>query len=116
MSTAANPTLDRTFAALAHPIRRAILDQLARVGADSVTRLAEPHGVSLMAISKHIRIMQAAGLVRHERDGRIKRCRLDPAPLKEAQDWIRSYRRFWEGQFGALERYLEQPEPDQESG
>jgi DNA-binding transcriptional ArsR family regulator len=116
MSTAAEFSLDKTFAALAHPTRRAILAQLARDGSDSVTDLAAPHGVSLMAISKHVRIMQEAGLVKHQKDGRVKRCRLDPVPLKQAQDWIRNYRRFWEGQFDQLEEFLGRSESEETSG
>ncbi len=110
-TTSTDPALDRTFAALAHPTRRAILAQLADSGVASVTQLAEPHGISLMAISKHIRVMERAGLVTHQRDGRVKRCRLEAEPLRDALGWIQNYRRFWEAQFDSLERFLEESDP-----
>lgn len=112
MSTSPDRLLDRTFAALANPTRRAILAHLARTGVASVTDLAQPHGVSLMAISKHIRVMEGAGLVTHQKDGRVKKCRLDAEPLRHAVSWMQNYRRFWEGQFDSLEKYLEESKPD----
>jgi DNA-binding transcriptional ArsR family regulator len=88
--------LDRTFAVLAHPTRRAILAQLARRGPASVTDLAEPFDVSLMAISKHVAVLERAGLVICRREGRVQRCTLDARPLEGASGWIDAYRQFWE--------------------
>ena len=76
--------LDRTFAALAHPIRRAVLTRLAREGSASVTELAEPFDVSLMAVSKHLKVMETAGLIRREKDGRVQWCSYDPAAIGAA--------------------------------
>jgi DNA-binding transcriptional ArsR family regulator len=99
--------LDRTFAALAHPIRRAILTRLARGEVASVTELAEPFEVSLMAISKHLRVMEDAGLVRREKDGRVQRCSYDPEALSAAHGWIELHRRYWSQQLDSLARYFE---------
>lgn len=104
-----NPQLDRTFGALADPIRRAILDRLVH-GEASVGQLAEPFAVSRPAISKHLRVLERAGLVRRERDGRMSRCGLDAGPMKDAADWVERYRQFWEGQLDQLVKYLEQDE------
>lgn len=101
--------LDRTFAALAHPTRRAILTRLAREGAGSVTDLAEPFDVSLMAVSKHLKVMEEAGLVRREKDGRVRRCSYDPHAVDAARDWIEQHRRYWDRQLDSLARYLEDP-------
>jgi DNA-binding transcriptional ArsR family regulator len=98
--------LDATFAALSDPTRRAILARLA-LGESSVTELAAPFDVSLPAISKHLKVLEGAGLLVRERDGRVHRCRLEAAPMRQAAGWIEHYRRFWEAQFDALERYLE---------
>ena len=98
--------LDDTFAALSDPTRRAILARLAR-GQATVTQLARPFDVSLPAISKHLKVLERAGLISRERDGRIHRCRLEADRMGEAADWIARYRRFWERQFDALEEYLE---------
>jgi DNA-binding transcriptional ArsR family regulator len=98
--------LDATFGALADPTRRAILARLAR-GEATVTELAKPFDVSLPAVSKHLRVLESAGLLRREIDGRIHRCRLAPAPMKEAAAWIATYRAFWEAQLDALANYLE---------
>src|SRR5262249_30287474 len=98
--------LDATFAALADPTRRAILARLAR-GQTSVSELAAPFAMSLPAVSKHLSVLEGAGLLTRERDGRVRRCRLEPRPLQSAADWIASYRRFWEQQFDALARYLD---------
>ena len=99
--------LDVTFGALADRTRRAILEQLAS-GDSSVTRLAAPFNVSLPAISKHLRVLERAGLLTQERDGRVRRCRLDASPMKGAADWIARYRRFWEDQLDSLASYLDQ--------
>jgi DNA-binding transcriptional ArsR family regulator len=98
--------LDATFSALADPTRRAILARLAR-GEAMVTELAAPFAMSLPAISKHLRVLESAGLLHREIDGRIHRCRLAANPMKDAAGWIEQYRAFWETQFDALEKYLE---------
>jgi DNA-binding transcriptional ArsR family regulator len=98
--------LDATFGALADPTRRAILARLAQ-GEAMVTELAEPFHVSLPAISKHLRVLESAGLLEREIDGRIHRCRLSAQPMKNAAAWIEQYRAFWESQFDALAKYLE---------
>ncbi|NKB89154.1 MAG: metalloregulator ArsR/SmtB family transcription factor [Acidobacteria bacterium] len=99
--------LDRTFAALAHPIRRSILSRLAQTGTASVTELAEPFDVSLMAISKHLKVLTGAKLVRREKDGRVQRCSFSPESMLEASDWIERHREFWNQQFDQLVDYLE---------
>jgi DNA-binding transcriptional ArsR family regulator len=99
-------SLDHIFAALADPTRRAILARLAR-GESTVTELAAPHRISLPAISKHLRVLERAGLLARRRDGRVHRCRLVGAPLGDAATWLVRYSRFWEQQFDALARYLE---------
>ena len=100
-------TLDHTFAALADPTRRAMLARLA-AGEASVGELAAPHAMSLPAISKHLKVLERAGLVSRQRDGRVHHCRLDPAPMRDAVAWIESHRRFWEARFDALDDYLNQ--------
>jgi DNA-binding transcriptional ArsR family regulator len=101
-----NAPLDATFGALADPTRRAILARLAR-GEATVTELAAPFDVSLPAVSKHLRVLESAGLLQREIDGRIHRCRLAPRPMKDAAAWIETYRVFWEAQLEALANYLE---------
>ena len=98
--------LDAVFSALADPTRRAILARLAE-GESSVGELAEPFDISLPAISRHLRVLRNAGLVLRHKDGRVRRCALDAAPLKAASDWVETYRRFWDDQFDALAEYLE---------
>ena len=98
-------TLDAVFSALGDPTRRAILARLAR-GETSVSELAAPHDMSLPAVSKHLRVLESAGLVSKEKDGRGIQCSLDAGPLKSAADWIEQYRRFWDEQFDALADYL----------
>ncbi len=97
--------LDKTFSALADPTRRAILSRLAR-GESSVGELAAPFDMSWPAISKHLRVLEGAGLMKREKDGRVHRCRLEPGPMKDAAEWIAFYRQFWEGQLDALADYL----------
>jgi DNA-binding transcriptional ArsR family regulator len=97
--------LTTTFAALADPTRRAILARLAS-GESSVTRLAEPFEMSLPAISKHLKVLERAGLIARGREAQWRPCRLEAGPLKEASDWIEHYRRFWEQSFDRLEDYL----------
>jgi DNA-binding transcriptional ArsR family regulator len=102
--------LDLTFAALADPTRRAILARLAR-GSATVGDLARPFRVSRPAISKHLRVLERAGLVRRFREGRSSRCELDAAALREAAEWIERYRLFWSGRLADLKRYVEQSPP-----
>ena len=97
--------LDRTFGALADPTRRRILAQLAK-GEECVTDLAQPHAMSLAAVSKHLIVLEKAGLVKRRRDGRVHSMRLEAKPMKEAQAWIDRYREFWEGNLDRFEDYL----------
>ena len=99
--------LNATFAALADPTRRAILARLSS-GSASVTELADPFDMSLPAISKHLKVLERAGLIARGRDAQWRPCRLDAAPLKEAADWLEHYRRFWEESFDRLDDYLRQ--------
>jgi DNA-binding transcriptional ArsR family regulator len=97
--------LNATFAALADPTRRAILARLTR-GDASVQELAEPFDMSLPAISKHLKVLERAGLVSRGRDAQRRPCRIEAAPLQEATEWMGRYRRFWEGSFDRLDDYL----------
>jgi DNA-binding transcriptional ArsR family regulator len=97
--------LDATFSALADPTRRAILARLA-AGETSVSELAEPFAMSMPAISKHLKVLQRAGLIERSRAAQWRPCRLAPAPLKDASEWLDRYRRFWEESFDRLEDYL----------
>jgi DNA-binding transcriptional ArsR family regulator len=99
-------TLNRTFAALADPTRRRILAQLAH-GNRCVTDLARPHAMSLPAISKHLRVLEKAGLIRRRRYGRIHQLNLEAVPMKQAVRWIEEYRKFWEGSLDRLADHLE---------
>jgi DNA-binding transcriptional ArsR family regulator len=99
-------TLNRTFAALADPTRRRILAHLAQ-GDQCVTRLAKPHAMSLPAISKHLRVLENAGLLRRRRYGRVHEMRLNAKPLHEAARWVNEYRKFWQGSLDRLAEYLE---------
>src|SRR6516162_2483703 len=101
-----NESLDHTFGALADRTRRAILDRLAR-GDATVGELARPFKVSRPAISKHLRVLERAGLVRRAREGRISRCALDAVALRDAAEWVDRYRAFWTGRLDALARYIE---------
>jgi DNA-binding transcriptional ArsR family regulator len=99
--------LDATFAALADPTRRAILARLAR-GEASVSELAEPFAISQPAISKHLKVLERAGLVSRGRAAQRRPRRLEPRPLGEASQWLENYRRFWEGRFQKLDALLEE--------
>ena len=99
--------LSTTFAALADPTRRAILARLA-AGETSVTELAEPFRMSMPAVSKHLKVLERAGLITRGRDAQWRPCRLEPAPLRNAADWLEHYRRFWEESFDRLEDYLQE--------
>lgn len=98
-------TLNSTFSALADPTRRAILARLCQ-GEATVTELAEPFAISLPAISKHLKVLEKAGLVAQEAKAQWRPRRLEAAPLKDIADWIERYRRFWEESFDRLDDYL----------
>ena len=97
--------LSTTFAALADPTRRAILARLAS-GATTVTELAKPFEMSLPGISKHLKVLQRAGLITHGREAQWRPCKLEAAPLKEVADWAERYRRFYDESFDRLDEYL----------
>jgi DNA-binding transcriptional ArsR family regulator len=97
--------ISTTFSALADPTRRAILARLA-VGAASVTELAEPFAMSLPAISKHLKVLEKAGLIARGRAAQWRPCRLEAGPLKDVSAWLDRYRRFWEGSLDRLDDYL----------
>jgi DNA-binding transcriptional ArsR family regulator len=98
--------LSNTFAALADPTRRAILARLL-LGETSVTELARPFEMSMPAVSKHLKVLERAGLIARGREAQWRPCRLEAAPLKEAAGWIEEYRRFWSAHVDALERHLD---------
>jgi DNA-binding transcriptional ArsR family regulator len=98
--------LSTTFAALADPTRRAILARLI-TGECSVTELAEPFDMSLPAVSKHLRVLEHAGLIARRRDAQYRHCRLDAAPLKAVADWADRYRHLWEARLDRLDAYLQ---------
>lgn len=98
--------LDAVFTALANPTRRAIVVRLAD-GDASVSELAEPFGVSLPAMAKHLRVLERAGLVDQPKHGRVRHCRLRGAPMRLAEEWLKSYRVFWETRIDSLARHLE---------
>ncbi len=98
--------LDAVFGALSDNTRRMILARLAS-GDALVTELAEPFAISLPAISKHLRVLEKAGLIRRDKDGRVRHCRLQAAPLQEAADWIEQYRQFWDSRMDSLAEYLD---------
>ena len=107
--------LNRTFSALADPTRRAIVARLAD-GEATVTELAEPFPVSLQAVSKHLKVLEGAGLITRGRDAQWRPCRLHAAPMSEVTDWLEHYRRFWDGSFDRLDEHLRQIQaksPDQ---
>ncbi|MCW3819443.1 metalloregulator ArsR/SmtB family transcription factor [Micromonospora sp. DR5-3] len=97
--------LNRTFAALADPTRRAILAKLAE-GEATVNELAEPLPLTLQAVSKHLKVLEQAGLISRGRTAQWRPCRLEPAPLREATHWLERYRQFWEGSFDRLAAHL----------
>jgi DNA-binding transcriptional ArsR family regulator len=99
--------LSTTFAALADPTRRAILARLAS-GECSVTELAEPFEMSMPAVSKHLRVLEHAGLIARSREAQWRPCRIEAAPLKQVAEWTEQYRRIWETKFDNLELYLQE--------
>jgi DNA-binding transcriptional ArsR family regulator len=102
--------LDETFAALANPTRRAILARLAR-GEATVNEIAEPFDMTLPAISKHIKVLERAGLIERSRHAQFRPCRLDPGPLADVAGWAEQYRPIWEERFARLADYLEHIQP-----
>ncbi|MGA3067562.1 MAG: metalloregulator ArsR/SmtB family transcription factor [Tepidisphaeraceae bacterium] len=104
MSTA---QLDQTFSALADPTRRAILARLAS-GESSVTELARPFEMTLPGVSKHLKVLERAGLIERGREAQWRPCRLAAQPLREVADWVEKYRRFWEQSFDRLDDYLQE--------
>jgi DNA-binding transcriptional ArsR family regulator len=103
----ATDTLSTTFAALADPTRRAILARL-MAGEATVNELAEPFEISLPGVSKHLKVLEHAGLVERSREAQWRPCRLDAKPLAEATQWLEGYRRFWESSFQRLDALLEE--------
>ncbi|WP_437674525.1 ArsR/SmtB family transcription factor [Sorangium sp. So ce131] len=106
--------LSATFAALADPTRRAILARLVS-GECAVTELAGPFGMSMSAVSKHLRVLERAGLITRRRDAQWRRCRLEAGPLKEVADWTEHYRHLWEARVERLDRYLQEVQAKEES-
>lgn len=97
--------LDSLFSALADGTRRRVLADLER-GTASVSELASPHAMSLPAFMKHLRVLEAAGLIARAKDGRVVSCTLSPEPMRAASDWLARYEKFWNGQLDSLARYL----------
>jgi DNA-binding transcriptional ArsR family regulator len=106
--------LDRTFAALADPTRRRILEHLSH-GDRCVTDLARPYSMSLPAVSKHLRVLERAGLIRRKRRGRLHQLNLEAAPMKQVSEWIGEYRRFWEKSLDRLDKYLKKLQAKEKS-
>jgi DNA-binding transcriptional ArsR family regulator len=107
--------LSTTLSALADPTRRAILARLAS-GEATVTELAEPFAMSLPAVSKHLKVLQRAGLIARGREAQWRPCRLQPEPLKDIADWVEHYRRFWEESFDRLDEYLKEVQAAEKRG
>jgi DNA-binding transcriptional ArsR family regulator len=107
--------LDATFAALADPTRRAILARLASSGQASVTELAEPFAISQPAISKHLKVLERAGLISRGREAQRRPSRLEAEPLAEATEWLERYRELWEGNFERLDALLDEMKVDKET-
>lgn len=107
--------LNKTFAALADPTRRAILQRLAK-GEHTVNQLAEPFEMSLPAITKHLKVLENAGLISRGRDAQFRPCRIEAEPLKEANDWIEHYREIWEQRFDRLDEYLQTMKKEKKRG
>ena len=109
-----NDPLSLTFFALADPTRRQILARLAQ-GETTVTELAEPFDMTMPAVTKHLKVLERAGLIERGRDAQWRPARLQAAPLKEAADWVEQYRQFWEGSFDRLDAYLTALQDDEAS-
>lgn len=104
----ADPDLDALFLALADPTRRGMVDRLSK-GPATVGELGRPYAVSKPAVTKHVRTLEKAGLIRRERDGRFHRCVLVPDALRRGEEWLERHRRFWEGSLERLVRHVEAP-------
>lgn len=104
--------LSNTFSALADPTRRAILARLS-TGDRSVTELAEPFDMSLPAVTKHLKVLERAGLITRGREAQWRPCHLEAKPLQEVSDWVEQYRQFWEQRFDRLEEYLRELQASQ---
>jgi DNA-binding transcriptional ArsR family regulator len=107
-------TLSNTFAALADPTRRAILTRLAQ-GEATVNELAAPFDMSLPAVSKHLKVLERAGLIARGREAQWRPCRLEAAPLREVDDWVERYREFWEQSFDRLDEYLQKLQQEEKN-
>ena len=107
MTTATEDRLDRTFAALADPTRRAILARLS-AGEASVTELAEPFDMTLPGVSKHLKVLERAGLIARGRQRQCRPARLEAGPLREVAEWTERYRRFWDESYDRLDEYLDE--------
>lgn len=106
LNTSDTQLLDATFAALADPTRRAVLAQLADKGEATVTELAEPFDISLPGFSRHLKVLEKAGLIERSRQAQFRPCKINPEPLKEASDWLAEYRKLWEERFDRLDALL----------
>lgn len=106
--------LDACFSALADPTRRAILARLA-LGESTVNELAEPFDMSLPNISKHLKVLEGAGLISRSKDAQRRPCKIEPEPLKEVSAWVEAYRKLWEERFDRLDDYLQQLHGKEES-
>ena len=104
--------LDAAFAALAHPVRRAIVDRLLEREL-TVGEIAEPYDMKIPSVSRHLKILEAADLIERAIEGRPHRCRLNPAGIREMRAWIGHYEQFWSEQFNSLERFLEEDQTEQ---
>jgi DNA-binding transcriptional ArsR family regulator len=114
LNTAPDDPLTATFSALADPTRRAILARLA-TGEATVTELAEPFEMSLPAVSRHLKVLEQAGLISRSRDAQWRPCRLAPAPLRDAAGWLDEYRRFWEESLNRLNDYVKEMQQQTET-
>lgn len=115
MTGTSRDELTSTFAALANPTRRAILDQLT-TGTKTVTELAEPFDMTMPAVTKHLKVLEEANLIERSREAQYRPCTLDPRPLKEIDRWIDRYRRFSEGSFERLDEYLDKLQDTEGNG
>jgi DNA-binding transcriptional ArsR family regulator len=106
-------TLDNTLSALADPTRRAILARLAQ-GEATVTELAQPFDMTMPAVTKHLKVLERAGLITRSREAQTRPCRLAPGPLQEVANWVDEYRQYWEARFDRLDEYLRVVQDKQE--
>jgi DNA-binding transcriptional ArsR family regulator len=112
LNTPDTQILDATFAALADPTRRAVLARLADKGEATVTELAEPFDMSLPGFSRHLKVLEKAGLIERSRQAQFRPCTINPEPLKEASDWLGEYRKLWEARFDRLDTLLAELQSD----